>query len=143
MNFDKALESIKTVKLTGGIFGKTTLLLIVLSVCITAICINADTWWFPLVFIPPLMLIITFALKRCLDFAESNPQAAIMEGAELLSHERMLHATKEEGTLIPTNPTTDHSVSALPEAEIELPDPLPRQTISHGHRESNGENGDG
>jgi len=42
------------------------------------------------------MLMIFYSLKRCLDFAEKNPHEAIMDGAELLVHEKMVFAQKNE-----------------------------------------------
>ena len=48
MDFEKALENIKTIKLTGGIFGKTSLVLIVLTICAAAVSLKVDVWWVPL-----------------------------------------------------------------------------------------------
>ena len=70
MDFEKALENIKTIKLTGGIFGKTSLVLIVLTICAAAVSLKVDVWWVPLALMLPLIGITFYILKRCLDFAE-------------------------------------------------------------------------
>lgn len=125
MDFDKALENIKSVKLTGGIFGKTSLLLIVLAICVAAVSIKVDVWWVPLVLMLPLMGIVFYTLKRCLDFAERNPHAAIMDGAELLVHERIIHGQKGQEILPELPLSVDHDpIVVLPE-ELSEPDRLP------------------
>jgi hypothetical protein len=141
VNFEKILESIKTIKLTGGIFGKTSLLLIVLCVCVAAVSLKVDVWWVPLALMLPLMAIITYALKRCLDFAEKNPQAAIMDGAELLVHERIVHGRKGHDLLPQLQPTIDHEPPALQHQDIEAEDPPPTLALPKGselpHKEGN------
>jgi len=90
----KALESLKSIKLSGGIFGKTSLVLVVLCLCVTAVSLKMGIWWFSLVLMAPTIGLVFYLLKRVLDFAEKNPQAAIMDGAELLVHEKILHSAK-------------------------------------------------
>ena len=125
MDFDKALENLKTIKLTGGIFGKTSLVLIVLAICAAAVSIKVDVWWVPLALMLPLMGIVFYTLKRCLDFAERNPHAAIMDGAELLVHERIIHGRKGQD-VVPDQPLTlDHEPPLIPPQELGKPDLLP------------------
>ena len=112
MSFEKALESVKTIKLTGGIFGKTSLVLVVMCICITATTIKIGTWWFSLILMLPMMGLIFYALKRVLDFAEANPQAAIMDGAELLVHEKIVHGMKGNEP-IDLTATVDHRPDLL------------------------------
>lgn len=123
INFDKALESISKIKLTGGIFGKTTVLLIVFCICVAAVCLKLGDWQFALILMLPLMAIVFYALKRCLDFAEKNPFAAIMDGAELLVHERMLHGKKDKEFLIPSGQEIEHPLPPNTEAEAIIQDP--------------------
>lgn len=108
MNFEKALESVKTIKLTGGIFGKTSLILVILCLCITAISIKIGTWWFSLILMLPMMGLVFYSLHRVFNFAENNPQAAIMDGAELLVHEKIIHGIKGN-EIIETHATVDHT----------------------------------
>jgi hypothetical protein len=142
MSFDKALESLKTVNLRGGIFGKTALLLIVLSICVAAVCIKTDIWWLQIGLMLPLMGIVLYALKRVLDFAERNPQAAIMDGAELLVHERIVHARKGVEMLPPVDPVIDHQLPPIAEAEIRREDPTPQPAIGAGRTPSIQEGGE-
>ena len=125
MDFDKALESIKTIKLTGGIFGKTSKVLIVLCVCVAVVVIKTDSLLFAFFCMAALLGIVIYALKRVLDFAEKNPQAAIMEGAELLVHERLVHGSKGAGTHEPINLTTEHDVPILSDTEVFTEDAHP------------------
>jgi len=125
VDFEKALENLKTVKLTGGIFGKTSLVLLVLSICATAVSIKVDVWWVQLALMLPMMGIVFYTLKRCLDFAEKNPYAAIMDGAELLVHERIVHGRKGQENLPEFPLSVDHEFPALPQQEVDAPDPLP------------------
>ena len=125
MDFDKALENLKTIKLTGGIFGKTSLVLIVLVVCSAAVSIKVDVWWVPLALMLPAMGIAFYTLKRCLDFAESNPHAAIMDGAELLVHERIIHGRKGQDVLPDLPLAMDHEPPQILPQELDRPDPVP------------------
>jgi hypothetical protein len=125
MDFEKALENIKTIKLTGGIFGKTSLVLIVLTICAAAVSLKVDVWWVPLALMLPLIGITFYILKRCLDFAEKNPHAAIMDGAELLVHERIIHGRKGQDMLPDLPLTVDHEPPPLPLQDLNLPDQLP------------------
>lgn len=132
MSFDKALESLRAVNLRGGVFGKTALLLMVLSICVAAVCIKSDIWWLQLGLMLPLMGIVLYALKRVLDFAEKNPQAAIMDGAELLVHERIVHARKGIEAFPSLDPITDHPLPPLGDAETAKEDLPPSTVIGAG-----------
>jgi len=92
----RALMRLQSVKLSGGMFGKITSLLLAITICITVICVFSSIWWLSLVLVFPLLLIVFYTLKRCFDFADKNPEAAIMEGAELLIHEKMMFAQKKQ-----------------------------------------------
>ncbi len=139
MNFKKALKSIETIKLTGGIFGKTTLLLVVLCVCVAAVSLKNSTWWLALILMLPLMGIVFYSLKRCLDFAESNPQAAIMDGAEFLVHERIVHGRKGEEEIPFIEVTTDHKLPNISDAEVKSEDPLPTEALDSKPSQSKGD----
>lgn len=120
--FDKAFQSIKSIKLTGGVFGKMNTLLIVLIICVAAACITLDVWWVTLTLILIVLFLVFYTLKRSFDFADKNPQAAIMDGAELLVHEQMLQATKKGGAIEDDSPTIDHPQPSI--KEIDSPDEL-------------------
>jgi hypothetical protein len=124
MNFDKALESVKKVKLKGGIFGKTSLIVIVLCVCVTAVSMKVGTWWFALILMLPMMGLVFYSLKRVLDFAEKNPQAVIMDGAEFLVHEQIIHGIKGNQP-IDTIITVDHQPSISSDSQASDQEDLP------------------
>lgn len=129
MSIDKAIENIKSIKLRGGIFGKTTLLLMVLTIGVCTVSFKSQFWWLTLALMFPLMGIVFYALKRSFDFASSNPHAAIMEGAELLQHERIVHASKEQGLLMPGPPATEVPMPQLIEATVIDQDQPPTEGI--------------
>ena len=114
MDFEKALESVKTIKLTGGVFGKTSLVLVIMCICVTAITIKIGIWWFSLILALPMLGLVFYALKRVFDFADQNPQAAIMDGAELLVHEKIVHGMKDNEE-IDLTATVDHRPGAFVE----------------------------
>ena len=125
VDLEMALEKLKTIRLTGGIFGKTTLLLMVLCICVSAVAVKIGTWWFGLIIMLCLMAIVVYALKRSFDFATENPQAAIMEGAEFLSHERIIQGTKDRRIVSPGELAYDHPPPTILEAEVLAADPPP------------------
>lgn len=123
MSFDKAIENLKSVRLKGGIFGKTTLLLIVLVVSVSGVALKSSLWWLTLALMLPLIGVVVYALKRSFDFASSNPHAAIMDGAEFLQHERIVHSAKDVGIFIGESPTTETPMLQLPAIDPEEQDP--------------------
>jgi hypothetical protein len=126
MDISDTLSKIKGINLRGGIFGKTTTLLIVLTVSVAAVCIAVRVYWTAIVLMLPLMAMIFYALKRCFDFAQANPQAAIMEGAELLIHEKLMFSQKHKLLNHTVQATVvDHPPPALPAAEFDAPDEIP------------------
>jgi hypothetical protein len=134
--FEKEFKTLKAIKLTGGIFGKTTLLLIVLCVCVAAVCFRAGVWWLSLILMLPLMGIVTCAFMRCMDFAEKNPQAAIMDGAEFLGYEQMVQGRKGEEALPSYPQTTDHQSPQLLPQDLEATDPPPLPSVPSGNAHS-------
>jgi hypothetical protein len=137
LDISKALERLKRINLKGGVFGKTTILLIVLCICVSVVCISTKVWWMALVLMVPLMGMIFYALKRCFDFAEANPQAAIMEGAEFLVHEKLLFREKDQvGYPLLDVTVVDHEAPALPAAEVAQADEATQELpVSQGSTE--------
>lgn len=124
-DFDKVLDNLRTIKLTGGIFGKTSLVLIFLILSATFVSSKVEVWWVPLVLMLPAMGIVVYILKRCLDFEELNPQAAIMDGAELLVHERITHERKGQDFLPDQPLVMDHPPPQISFQETGGPDIVP------------------
>lgn len=129
--FEKEIESIQKIRLNGGIFGKAALVLIILIIAVSAVCLRLSTWWLILALMLPMMVIVLYNLKRLMDFAIANPHAAIMEGAELLQHEKLVHETKLLGPITPLPPTTDHPTLELGnviDVEVDDADDAPADT---------------
>ena len=61
MSIDKAIENIKSIRLVGGIFGKTTLAVIVIAICVSAVALKSSIWWLTLSLMLPLMGIVFYA----------------------------------------------------------------------------------
>jgi len=65
-------------------------------------------------------------LWRVINFADRNPQAALLEGSEFLMHERMVHSSKSSAVLPlseiePVQPEPIEGPDANPEI-AEIPD---------------------
>ena len=121
----KLVEKATAIKLKGGVFGKTTTLMVVLCICVAAVCIAVRLWWVALVLMLPMMAIVLFSVARCLQFANKNPAAAIMDGAEFLVHEKLTYAQKFG--VIQGGQTTlslDHDRPALSPEAVAAPDTL-------------------
>jgi len=131
LDISKALERLKSVNIKGGIFGKTTTLMVVLSICVSGVTIATGIWWITLILMVPLMGMVFYAFKRTLDFAENHPQAAIMDGAEFLIHEKLLFAQKGKDLNILEQPTVlDHTPPEFTSEEVTSPDPPPSKALS-------------
>ena len=131
MDLAKTLESVKSIKLQGGIFSKSSLIIIVLAICTASVCIFTKNVWVSLILTLSVLGIAFYTIKRCLDFAEKNPQAAIMDGAQFLLHEKMQLGMKYGGTINAhtENLTADHPGVFIPENEANEPDPLPVENL--------------
>jgi hypothetical protein len=133
MTLDSLTEQFKklNVKLTGGVFGKTFTLLMVLTVCVGGVALKLDSW-FVLCLILPLLALIGYAVKRVFDFADKNPAEAILDGGQFVAHEQIIQQSKhskishERVLLEPENLELDHELPpAIVQAEplaIEAPD---------------------
>lgn len=94
LDFNKLLQNVSKVKLHGGVFGKSCIVLVIVSFSMLGI-----TWAVKLAWISALALVLLFTLVfiilwKLISFAAKNPQAAILEGAEFLTHERLQLAAK-------------------------------------------------
>ena len=96
MDFDigKIFEQISKLKLKGGIFQKASIVVIVISICIFIMAILIGNIWLTSGSILLIFILAFVTLWRLLNFADKNPQAAILEGAEFLVHERIQLAAK-------------------------------------------------
>ena len=140
MNIDigELVNNVSKVTLKGGIFAKTCSVLIIVAISMFGISFFAKNIWISGISIG-LIFILTFViLWRLINFANKNPQAAILEGAQFLVHEQIQLAAKG----IPSLPNT---IQYLKEDKpIELKDNIeeesnkPDEIGEKGEEENNG-----
>lgn len=98
MDFSKMIQNVSKVKLQGGIFAKASIVLIVISICISSIAGLTGNIWVSCGAIGVIFILTFVILWRLINFANNNPQAAILEGAEFLIHEQIKLAAKGIGS---------------------------------------------
>jgi hypothetical protein len=110
-NLGIATDTVSRVRLGQGVVGKTTLaVLFVLAVLGIVAWRLTDTW--PLLAIGlAAVLVFVLYLKRTMDFADRNPAAALLEGAEFLKWQQtelaaknMLIPPRSDAIIDPDNP---------------------------------------
>ena len=131
IDFSQIFEGISKVKLRGGVVGKVSTVLICVSAAMAAIA-----WSIQVIWVSVLALVFVFALCfvmlwRLINFADRNPQAALLEGAEFLAHEQIQLGMKSSPTLPESCelPQTAHEhpsivdlrAAALPDPATETP----------------------
>jgi len=121
LDLDKVLEKVSTIKLPGGVVGKVSAVLIVASVCIGAVAAMSKSEWVIGVGIAAIFLLAFPLLWRLINFADRNPQAALLEGAEFLLHQQIMLGTKAN-PVFPLKPEelTEERPADLPPEEREL-----------------------
>ena len=88
------LHTASKITLPGGVVGKVCKVLIVLAIVFAAIAWSVKVVWVSAAALFLLSAIVSVMLWRLISFAQSNPQAAILEGAEFLMHEQLQLGTK-------------------------------------------------
>jgi len=126
IDLSQLFEGISKVKLRGGVVGKVSVVLICVSISMAVIA-----WAVSMVWVSVLALVLVFALCfpllwRLVSFAERNPQAALLEGAEFLMHEQIRLGMKSSPVLPDTGALPvpapkpivieDSKAAALPDA---------------------------
>jgi hypothetical protein len=96
MNLDlkQLFKTVSEIKLQGGIFAKASTVLIVTCVCLTSIAISSSDPYIKYGSIAIIFVLTLIVLLKLIDFANKNPQAAILEGAQFLLHEQIQLAAK-------------------------------------------------
>lgn len=100
-DFDKAIEGLSKVTLHGGVVGKVTFALVLISVTLGGIAWTASNLWVSVAALGMVFVLAFTMLWRIINFADSNPQAALLEGAEFLVHQQIVHSAKD----LPNIPT--------------------------------------
>ena len=91
---EKMMESVSKIRLTGGLVGRVCTVMIVLFLAIAALGIASRNEW---IMGGAILILVVFALPmlwRIIAFAESNPNTAILDGAEFVRAERQRQASK-------------------------------------------------
>ena len=119
------LESASKITLPGGVVGKVCKVLIFIALAFAAIAWSVQVVWVSVAALGMLFLLCFVILWRLVSFADRNPQAAILEGAEFLMHEQLRLGTKAnpqlpsgEGDIIEATPFT-----LLPEERETIQEP--------------------
>lgn len=96
MNLDinKLIRNVSQVKLQGGLFAKASIVIIIVSLCLFGIAALTGNVWVSIGAIVLIFVLAFVILWRLINFANKNPQAAILEGAQFLVHEQMQLAAK-------------------------------------------------
>jgi predicted outer membrane repeat protein len=110
LDFSKLINNVAKVKLGGGIFGKTCTVIIVIAVTFGGIAWIANNLWVCILALFLIAIIAFVLLWRLIDFADKNPQAVILEGAEFLVHQQIELAAKG----IPNLPKPVNIIPASP-----------------------------
>ena len=93
-NFDHAIDGLSKVTLRGGVVGKVTFAVTLISIALASIAWTAQNIWLSAAALSMVFILAFTMLWRLINFADRNPQAALLEGAEFLVHEQIVHASK-------------------------------------------------
>ena len=130
LNFvEKTLQTASAIKLPSGVVGKVSFVVVVASICLSAMAAISGNAWIIGVSIAAVFLLAFLTMWRLINLADRNPQAALLEGPEFLIHQQILLGTK-------ANPSIPLKIEALTEesheelhpgekALLDKPDELP------------------
>ncbi len=96
---DRALEGLTKVTLRGGVVGKVTFSVVAVSLALAGIAWAGNNIWLSVGALGAVFVFAFVMLWRLISFADRNPQAALLEGAEFLVHEQIVHASKSGSVL--------------------------------------------
>ena len=108
-NFDRAIDGLAKVTLRGGVVGKVTFAVVLVSLAMAMIAWTVSNIWLSAAALGLVFVLAFSMLWRLINFADRHPQAALLEGAEFLVHEQIVHASKS----MPT-PSVDSAVRFAP-----------------------------
>jgi hypothetical protein len=121
------LRNTSKIKLPGGMVGKVCKVLIVVALSIAAIAWSVRILWVSALSIVLIFILVFVMLWRVVNFANKNPQAAILEGAEFLLYSQLMLGTKANPqlTALLKNYIEAHSITLPEEPEKSMePDPI-------------------
>jgi len=118
-NLGSLIRNVSKIRLPGGTVGKVSHVLIVLIVSVAFLCWLAKNMWITGASIGLLFILCLIILWRLISFANKNPQAALMEGAEFLVHEQIIYGSKAQPQFpaLPVEFDVGKPIPQLPESE--------------------------
>ena len=121
------LDTASKITLPGGVVGKVCKVLIFIALAFAAIAWSVKAVWVSVTALGMLFLLCFVILWRLVSFADRNPQAAILEGAEFIMHEQLRLGTKANPQLPSTEmdfiEATPVTLSPEERETIQEPDP--------------------
>ena len=119
-NFDRALEGLSKITLKGGVVAKVTFAVVAVSLALTMIAWSVANIWLSAAALFFVFTLSFTMLWRLVSFADRHPQAALLEGAEFLVHEQIVHSSKSMPVIpldqsIPIQPELIEGAAANPE----------------------------
>ena len=103
-DLDKILSSVSKIRLPGGVVGKTCVVLIVIALAMAAIAWSVRVVWISAMALIFIFVLCGIMLWRLITFADRNPKAALLEGAEFLLHEQLLKLGKKDDPTLTVDP---------------------------------------
>jgi hypothetical protein len=139
MNVDinQLIKNVSEVKLKGGIFATASWVVIVVSICLFAVAALAGNVWISCATIGLIFILAFVILWKLISFANKNPQAAILEGAQFLVHEQIQLAAKGVPTIVPNVNSYVEAEPVLKDAKLEETANTPEDIITEND-ENNG-----
>lgn len=125
MSFDKILERVSKVRLSGGLVGRVCTVLVVACTALGAIGVWSRNEWIMGGSILAIFALAFPMLWRIIGFAEQNPHAAILDGAQFLKLEQLLLASKinPEITVVAETQMEAHPVPLSPSTTADVDEP--------------------
>jgi hypothetical protein len=125
------LQNVSKISLRGGVVGKVSITVMVVALAMAAIAWPVRNVWLSLAALVFVFLLAFVLLWRLIDFAGKNPEAALLEGSELvlmkqMERERLGSDTKQmdpnviEAQLL-TKPGAEEPVVEKPPEKADAP----------------------
>lgn len=125
-DFQSLLQNVSKISLPGGMVGKVCKVLIIAAISMAIIAWSVKIIWVSVLAIMLIFILCFVMLWKLISFADKNPQAALLEGAEFLVHEQIKLGTKANPqiTLDPANQIEGRPIDLSPKeiSEAQQPD---------------------
>jgi ABC-type bacteriocin/lantibiotic exporter with double-glycine peptidase domain len=98
-NLDETINGLTKVTLRGGVVGKVTFTLCLVCIVMLGMVYTFHNIWLTSITLAMMFCMVMVMLWRVINFADRHPEAALLEGAEFIVHQRMLHEAKSIKTI--------------------------------------------